>query len=279
MATSSANRTNGSLLESMKQVTSARRVLLLYFVCITIYVYTPIISLIVFSFNSGGLTFPFTDITTDWYTQLFSNTAIIESIIRSLMLASVVTVITTVLGTAAALAYRYDFRGRQLVLYLLILGIITPGITYGVGAMLLQVELLGFEKGLWLAVPVHVVWTLPFAVIVLLAGFPPTLAENEQAASVLGAGRWTTIREVILPQIAPTILGAAVFAFTLSYNEGTRSILLLGSDTTMPLQVFSIAGSQRPTPMLFALGSVTTLVSTLLLAVGGYLVLKGSQTN
>jgi len=275
MATDFDGSTGTSLLARMVQRVNVRHVLVAYFVLVAGYVYLPIISLIGFSFNQGGLTFPFVGFTTQWYTELFANDAIIGSIVRSLELALVVTVITTFLATATALAYRYDFRGQRAILYLLILGIITPGITYGVGAALFLLDILQMDKGLWLAIPVHVVWTLPFAVIVLLAGFPPTLSENEQAARVLGASRLTTIREVILPQIAPTILGAAVFAFTLSYNEGTRSLLLLGQDNTMPLQVFAIASSKRPTPMLFALGSVTTVVSTVLLLVGGYLVVTG----
>jgi putative spermidine/putrescine transport system permease protein len=160
---------------------------------------------------------------------------------------------------------------------LLILGIITPGITYGVGATLFLNELLGLDKGLWLAVPVHVVWSLPFAVIVLLAGFPPNLAENEEAARVMGADKITVFRQIILPQIAPTVLGAAVFAFTLSYNEATRSLLLLGDQNTMPLEVFSIASATRATPVLFALGSITTIASTVLLGLAGLLVFYGAK--
>jgi len=275
MATDFDGGTGTSLLIRTVQRVNVRHVLVAYFVLVAAYVYLPIISIIGFSFNQGGLTFPFVGFTTQWYSELFANDAIIGSIVRSLKLALVVTVITTFLATATALAYRYDFRGQRTILYLLILGIITPGITYGVGAALLLLDILQLDKGLWLAIPVHVVWTLPFAVIVLLAGFPPTLSENERAAQVLGASKLTTIQDVILPQIAPTILGAAVFAFTLSYNEGTRSLLLLGQANTMPLQVFAIASSKRPTPTLFALGGVTTVISTVLLLVGGYLVVTG----
>lgn len=254
-----------------------KHVLLVYTVLIAGYIYLPILSVIGFSFNSGGLTFPFVEFTTRWYGALLANDAMMSAVYRSLQLAVVVMVITTVLGTAAGLAYRYEFWGQRGLLFLLILGIITPGITYGVGATLFLNELLGLSKGLWLAVPVHVVWTLPFAVIVLLAGFPPNLAENEEAARVMGASKLTVFRRVILPQIAPTVLGAAVFAFTLSYNESTRSLLLLGNQNTMPLEVFSIASATRATPVLFALGSVTTVASTLLLGLAGLLVFYGSR--
>ncbi len=263
-------RTTG--LARISGLVTFRRLLLVFVLFMTLYIYAPIISLIAFSFNEGGLTFPFVGFTTEWYTVLFENQGIVDATVRSLQLALVVTAITTVLATSTALAYRYDFWGQRSLLYLLILGIITPGITYGVGANLFLTELLGQDAGLWLAVPVHVVWTVPFAVIVLLAGFPPTLAENEQAARVMGASRWTSFRRVVLPQIAPTVLGAAVFAFTLSYNEATRGLLLVGQENTLPIEVFTIAAGTRATPELFALGTVTTVFSTALLTVGGLLV-------
>ena len=91
----------------------------------------------------------------------------------------------------------------------------------------------------------------------------------------MGAGTLTTYRKVVLPQILPTVLGAAVFAFTLSYNEAERGLLLVGQDNTMPIEVFSVASADRATPEMFALGSVTTIVSTLLLVFASWLVLRG----
>lgn len=272
-----SNTTDKSLLTQLSEAVNVKIALTAFASFMILYIYAPILSLIAFSFNSGGLTFPFVDFTTDWYTVLFNNQGFIDATVRSLQLAIVVTIITTVLSTAAALAYRYDFWGQRGILYLLILGIITPGVTYGVGASLFFGELLGLNTGLWLATPVHVVWTIPFAVIILLAGFPRNLAENERAARVMGADRWTRFREVILPQIAPTVLGAAVFAFTLSYNEATRGLLLVGQDSTLPIAIFAEAAGTRATPQLFALGSVTTIFSTILLAIGGGIILYTSN--
>ncbi|WP_433627591.1 ABC transporter permease [Halomicrococcus sp. NG-SE-24] len=255
-----------------------KRLLAAYAVLISLYIYLPMLSLIAFSFNEGGLTFPFVDFSTQWYAELLASSGIVTAVERSLKLAFVTMMITTVLATATVLAYRRRFPGRRAVLYLLLLGIITPGITYGVGATLFLNQLLGFSKGLWLALTVHVVWTLPFAMIVLLAGIPPNLPENERAARVLGADERTVFREITLPQIAPTVLGAAVFAFTLSYNEATRSLLLVGRQNTMPIQVFSIASSRRATPELFALGSITTVFSTLLLLLAGIFVVYRTRS-
>jgi len=246
-----------------------------YFLFAVVYIYAPIISIIVFSFNQGGITAPFTGFTLESYGALFADESIRASIVRSIQLALAVTVVATLLSTAAGLAYRYDFGGKRLFLYLLILGIITPGVTYGVGAQLFLTDILSLSQQLWLAIPVHVVWVVPFAVIVILAGFPPNLRQNEQAARVMGADTITVYREIVIPQIAPTVLGAAVFAFTLSYNEAERGLLLVGQDNTMPTQIFAIASADRATPDMFALGSITTILSTVLLIIAGWLVLKG----
>jgi putative spermidine/putrescine transport system permease protein len=268
-----------SLTDTVREAVTARRLFTVYAVAITIYIYLPILSLIGFSFNQGGLTFPFVGFSLQWYAELLSNQGMLAAIRRSLQLAFVTMIVTTVLATAMALAYRREFLGKRLLLFLLILGIITPGITYGVGATLFLNEILGLPKNIWLALTVHVAWALPFSFIVLLAGFPPYLAQNERAARVMGADNVTVYREIIFPQIAPTVLGAAVFAFTLSYNEATRGLLIIGQRNTMPLEVFAIAASKRPTPELFALGSITTVVSTVLLVVAGLVVLRSSRAS
>jgi putative spermidine/putrescine transport system permease protein len=260
------------LLETLK----LNRMLAIYTVLVGVYVYLPLISLIVFSFNDGGLSFPFTEFTLDWYGKLLQNDSMNAAIFRSLKLAFVVMIVTTVLSTLALIAYRREFRGKRLFLYLVILGIITPGITYSIGATIFINNILGLPRNLWAALPVHVIWTFPFSFIILLAGTPAEIAKHEEAAQTMGADRITVFREITLPQIGPAVLGAAVFALTLSYNEGTRSILLLGSDTTLPVFIFSAVASTSPTPQLFALGSVTTAVSWLLLAVSFGIVLYRS---
>ena len=263
-----------SVMDRLENI-GLKRIIGAYFLFAVIYIYAPIISIIVFSFNQGGITAPFTGITLESYGVLFADESIRASIVRSIQLALAVTVVATLLSTAAGLAYRYDFRGKRPFLYLLILGIITPGVTYGVGSQLFLTEILSLPQQLWLAIPVHVVWAVPFAVIVILAGFPPNLRQNEQAARVMGADTITIYREIVIPQIAPTVLGAAVFAFTLSYNEAERGLLLVGQDNTMPTQIFAVASADRATPDMFALGSLTTILSTILLLIAGWLVLKG----
>lgn len=239
---------------------------------VLLYVYVPIISLVVFSFNAGGINFPFEGLSVEWYATLFADQATIEAIVRSLQLAAVVTVIGTLLSTATAIAYLYGFPGSRALLYLLIAGIVVPGITFSVGSNIFLDQLAGLTPNLWLAIPVHVVWTVPFATIFLIVGIPSNLAEQDEAARAMGASNWTVFREVILPQISLSVVGAAIIVFTLSYNEGTRSLLLLGRDSTMPIRILSISQSSLSAD-LFALGSTTAVFSSILLVVAGYLLL------
>lgn len=259
----------------LQEAVTLRRLLGVLTGLLLLYVYLPVLSLVAFSFNAGGLSFPFTAFTVEWYGVLLDSTSTIEAITLSLRLAAAVTVIGTAMATAVALAYVYGFPGSRLLLYLLITGIVVPGITYSVGANIFLTQLLDFSKQLWLAVTVHVVWTVPFATIFLIVGIPSTLREQAEAARVLGAPTRTVFREVVLPQIWLAVVGAAIIIFTLSYNEGSRSLLIIGQDTTMSIHVLSQAGAALE-PDLFALGSVTALVSTALLAIAGLLLYRGS---
>lgn len=273
MAVESEQTTTGESRSSLTDLLNLKLALGVVSVLVLLYVYLPVFSLITFSFNSGGLSFPFEGVTLQWYTQLFADEAAIEAIFLSLQLAAVVTIIGTLMSTAVAVAYLYDFPGSRGLLYLLIAGIVVPGITYGLGSNIFLAQMLDLTKNLWLAVPVHVVWAVPFATIFLIVGIPSNLAEQDEAARAMGAGDVTVFRKIILPQISLSVVGAAIIVFTLSYNEGTRSLLLLGQDTTMPIQIFSVSGSATLSPQVFALGSVTALASTVLLVVAGYLLL------
>jgi putative spermidine/putrescine transport system permease protein len=147
----------------------------------------------------------------------------------------------------------------------LLAAIVLSGATYGIGANLFLVQVLGLKGGWILAVPIEVVYTTPFGVIIILASLPQDLAKHEQAAAVLGASRLTVFREIVIPQVWSTVLGAAVFSFTLAYNESQRSLLVLGQEVTVANRIFAMTSRTRPTPEIFALGTVSTVFSIILL--------------
>ncbi len=261
-------------VNSVVSAINTKRLLQIHLLLVGLFVYSQVVALLVFSFNSGGITFPFVDITLDWYNEVLQSGAFSASFVNSVKLAAAVTVVVTVLSTGSALAFRHRFRGKNLIIYLFLLGIVTPGIMYGIGITVFLGEVVGLKQGLWLGLPVHVIWAFPFSFILFLAGMPPNLTDHEEAARVFGANDFEVAYTIILPEIKFQVFGAAVFAFTLSYNELDRSLLLLGTDNTMPLEVYSVA-SRDPTPGLAALGSLTSTVSIVVLILSFALILYG----
>ena len=178
----------------------------------------------------------------------------------SLMLAFLTSILATTIALMAALAFREQFRGRGLIFYALLLGLVTPGIILGLGFRLFA-DQIGLPTG-WRTTGLltHITWTMPFGFIVFLVFLNRFDRTIEEAASVLGASAWTTFRTVTLPVLAPAVLASLLFGFTLSFDEIQRSSLVLGRDQTLPIAIIG-ATTVRITPVLYALGSLIALVS------------------
>ncbi len=178
----------------------------------------------------------------------------------SVTLALLTAIIATVLALMAALAFRERFRGRGIAFYLLLLGMVTPGIILGRGFRLFA-DQIGLPTG-WKTTGLltHIAWTMPFGFIVFLVFLNRFDRTIEEAASVLGADSWTVFRTVTLPVLAPGVLASLLFGFTLSFDEIQRSSLVLGRDQTLPIAIIG-ATTVRITPVLYALGSLIALVS------------------
>ena len=262
-----------------------RPLYLAYLGFILAVLYFPFVVMAILSFQGprGGHTFPLRGVSTIWYWKLFNPGKLtpysdvgeflgdyLASLQRSVVLAVVTMLISTALALMAAQAFRRGFKGSGLVFYLWLLGIIVPGITVSLGLSLwfrrMDLPLHWLTTGL----PVHVMWTLPFSLIIFLMFFNRFDTSLEDAALILGATRWKTFRHVTLPLMQPAILTSLLFAFTLSLDEFQRSLLITGTDQTLPLMVMASV-TTRITPTLYALGTLTTLLS--FAVVGAYLAL------
>ena len=262
-----------------------RPLYLAYLGFILAVLYFPFVVMAILSFQGprGGHTFPLRGVSTIWYWKLFNPGKLtpysdvgeflgdyLASLQRSVVLAVITMLISTALALMAAQAFRKGFKGSGLVFYLWLLGIIIPGITVSLGLSLwfrrMDLPLHWLTTGL----PVHVMWTLPFSLIIFLMFFNRFDTSLEDAALILGATRWKTFRHVTLPLMQPAILTSLLFAFTLSLDEFQRSLLITGTDQTLPLMVMASV-TTRITPTLYALGTLTTLLS--FAVVGAYLAL------
>ena len=114
------------------------------------------------------------------------------------------------------------------------------------------------------ALGAQLTWTLPFGLLTMFAVMARFDRSYEEAATDLGASSWQRLRHVTLPLLLPGIIGVAVGAFTLSYDEYARTTLTIGSRNTLPLEIYALISSDS-TPTLFAIGTVTTAVSFVLI--------------
>lgn len=255
----------------------------IYIGFILLMLYFPFIIMAILSFQGprGGHTFPLNGVSSWWWWKLFHPGQSTEfsdvgeflgnylgALGRSLLLATVVAILATIMALMAAHAFRKPFRGSNAVFYLWLLGIIVPGITVSLG-LFLVLNRLGITPN-WKtsALGVHVMWTLPFCLIIFLMGFNRFDLDLEDAALVFGANPLQAYWHVTLPVLQPFILSSLLFGFTLSLDEFQRSLLLTGTTLetqTAPVMIMASV-TTRITPTLYALGTLTTLLSFAVIA-------------
>lgn len=242
-----------------------------FFALFILFLYGPTITIAILSFQGpkGGLTFPMNGVSLHWFYDLFEQQAVGDiwgSFRRSLGLGLMVMVTTVVVSVMGGLAFRKRFLGSGVLFYLVITSLIIPSIliSLGVGLIFNQLDLdvhwttSGFGSQL--------TWTLPFGLLIMFAVFNRFDKTYEEAARDLGATSWQTIRHVVLPIIAPSLIGVALFGFTLSYDEFARTLLTAGSYNTLPLEIFGMT-TNVTSPVLYALGTLTTAFSLVIIAV------------
>ena len=240
-----------------------------YYVTFIVFIYGPMIAMFVLSFQGrrGGTSFPLRGVSMYWWRKLIEPSTVGDlqgAMGRSVMLALIVMVITAVFSTMLAMAFRKRFFGSGVLFYMIMSGLMVPGILLSLGLASLLKQL-GIPPNWWSsALGVHVVWTLPFGFLVMMAVFNRFDSSLEEAARDMGADEWTVFKEVTLPLILPGVVAAGLFGFTLSYDEFARTTLLSGEYNTLPLDI-NASMTQRIRPTLFALGTASTVFSIMMI--------------
>jgi putative spermidine/putrescine transport system permease protein len=211
------------------------------FVLYVLALYGPMICIYVLSFQDvrGGLVFPMKGLSLHWFVDLFTQ-------VRT-----------------------GDVKGsfeRSIKLAAMIGSLVAPGLVLSIGVGLV-LHFIGVE-GAWYtsAIGAQLSWTLPFGVLVMFAVMSRFDRAWEEAAYDLGATRWQTIRLVVIPILAPGLVAVALFGFTLSYDEFARTLQTAGSLNTLPLEIWTMT-LNITSPSLYALGTVTTIVSFVIIAI------------
>ncbi len=243
------------------------------FALFILFLYGPTLTIGILSFQgpTGGLTFPMRGLSLHWFRDLFEQQAVGDiwgAFRRSLALGLMVMVTTVVVSVMGGFAFRKRFYGSGILFYLIIASLVIPSILISLGVGLIFSQL-GFKIH-WATSGFgsQLTWTLPFGLLIMFAVFNRFDKSFEEAARDQGASPWQTVRYVVLPIIAPSLIGVGLFGFTLSYDEFARTLLTAGSYNTLPLEIFGMT-TNVTTPVIYALGTMTTLFS--LLIIGAFL--------
>lgn len=254
-----------------------------FFALYVIALYGPMISIYVLSFQDvqGGLVFPMRGVSLYWFNELIMQTRagdVSGAFTRSMYLAVSVTLITVVVSFMAGMAFRKRFWGDTIVFYLMIGSLVAPGLVLGIGVGL-GFNMLGIQTSWYTsALGSQLSWTLPFGILVMFAVMSRLNNDWEEAARDLGASPSQTIRLVVIPILAPGLIAVALFGFTLSYDEFARTLQTAGPLNTLPLEIWSMTLNVT-SPALYALGTVSTVVSFIIIGVSLGLILLLQRRN
>lgn len=235
------------------------------------FLYLPVIVLIVFSFNDNIVTtLPLRGFTLGWYEKMLANEEMIAAIRNSFYVAGAATLLTLLVGVPAAFALdRADFPGKTAFRRLVMLPLTLPGIITGI-SMLNLFRVLGFNLSLETVILGHGTALVAIVITQVYARLMRFDRRLEEASSDLGGRPWQTFLLVTLPNIRSAILGSALLAFTLSFDEIPVTFFLTGRDNTLPMYIYSTL-RRGITPEINAIGTIIVVVSLALIFLSIYL--------
>ena len=244
---------------------STKRLLGFWAVLVYLFLFSPIVMVVVMSFNTAKYSvFPIRAWTVDWYGRAFSDEKILDALVTSVTIAVIASPLATLIGTLGAMALvRYRFKLREFTRAYFLSPLLVPEIITGI-ALLSMATLLSVRSGVMLVIIGHVLFGLPFVVTVVSArlyGFDRAL---EEAAMDLGADETTTFRRVTLPLMTPAILGGLLLSFTVSFDNFLITYMLAGSEVmTIPVYIYSMIRFEF-SPKIHAISTVIVFASIVL---------------
>ncbi len=229
------------------------------------FLYGPIITLMVFSFNDNPITkLPLTGWTLDWYYKALTNSDLLAALWNSVIVAVAAVIICLVIGIPTAFALdRFDFRGKTLFRRLVILPITLPGIITGV-SILAFFSMAGVKLSLVTVIIGHGTALTAIVVTNVFARLQRFDRRIEEASADIGARPWQTFVYITLPNIRSAIIGSALIAFTLSFDEIPVTYFLTGRDNTLPMYIWSVV-RRGITPEINAIGTIIVALSIVLI--------------
>jgi spermidine/putrescine transport system permease protein len=238
------------------------RLLRLFFFLVVVFLYAPIVILLIFSFNDSAVpTFPLSGFTLHWYHQFLVNADLRAALETSAIIAALSSIGAVVLGILSSIALtRRRFRGKAAVSALLLSPLVIPYVVFGISLLLLFHQL-GVPRSLLTVVIGHIVITLPYTILVIVPRLNQIDVSLEEAAYDLGASRLRTFRSITLPLILPAVVSAFLIAFTTSFDEYAVASFVVGTRVTFPIYLYSALRFPNQLPQVIAVAVVVLLVS------------------
>jgi spermidine/putrescine transport system permease protein len=268
----------------------------LYAIAVYLFLYIPIGIIVLFSFNAGRHASDFRGFSVKWYGEAISNPFIMEALTTSLIVASVSAILASLFGTMAALGLQ-SVEGRLRVLYdaVIYVAIMIPGIVIGIATLIALVTVFKFlnplleafwpatmgaaprlNVGYFSLIATHTLFTMALVIVIVrarLSGMDRALIE---ASADLYATPWRTFWQVTLPQIFPAILAGFLLSFTFSFDDFIIAFFVAGSETTLPIYVFSSI-RRGVTPEINAIATMVLGTSLSLLIAAQFFLRRGDR--
>jgi spermidine/putrescine transport system permease protein len=245
--------------------------------CGLIFLYTPILVLIVFSFNDNPVTtLPLRGFTLIWYERALTNEDMLAAIFNSFYVGFFAIVLCLLIGVPSAFALdRFDFPGKALFRRFALLPITLPGLITGI-AMLNMFRAMGLDLSLFTVILGHGTALTAVVITQVFARLQRFNRNVEEASSDLGAKPWQTFLFVTLPNIRSAIIGSALLSFTLSFDEIPVTFFLIGRENTLPMYIYSTI-RRGITPEINAIGTLIVVGSLVLIVLSVYLLMKEDE--
>jgi len=233
-----------------------------FFFLVILFLYAPIVILLIFSFNDSAVpTFPLSGFTLHWYHQFLTNSELRGALENSAVVAAVSSLGAVVLGVFSSIALtRRSFRGKAAVSALLLSPLVIPYLVFGI-SLLLLFHRLGVPRSLITVVIGHIVISLPYTILVLVPRLDQIDVALEEAAFDLGAGPLGTFRWITLPLILPAVMSAFLIAFTTSFDEYAVASFVVGTRLTFPIYLYSAVRFPNQLPQVIAVAVVVLVLS------------------
>jgi putative spermidine/putrescine transport system permease protein len=218
-------------------------------VLVIIFLYFPIALIFLYAFNQSRVqSWPIGHLSLNWFTVAWHDPDVREALVLSLKAGVLATFVAMVLGTLAAFAvHRFKFFGREVISFLLLLPIALPGIVTGI-ALKSFFSFNGYRLSLWTIIVGHATFCIVIVYNNMIARLRRTSSSLLEASMDLGAHGWQTFRYITLPMVSTSLIGGALLAFALSFDEVVVTVFTAGAQNTLPLWIFGAIrlGQQLP---------------------------------